>query len=152
MCVCVCVCVCVFDIHLAALGLSCSKQNLWSLLQNVNSYLRHVGSSSLTRDWAGASYIGNVWSLCHSLDHQGSPSFQVWFWVTACLDDPSILQGNLVPGHPPNHSSRLLPSFHVTGDRCLDTAVSGKGTCLFLIPAFVFIVYPPMCYRITESE
>ena len=114
----------------------------------------HMGSSSLTRDWAGASGppILGMWSLCHSLDHQGSPSFQVWFWVTACLDGPSILQGNLVPGHPPNHSSRLLPSYHITGDGCLDTAVSVKGICLFLIPAFVFTVYPAVCYRVTESE
>ena len=58
----------VIFIYLAALGLSCSMQDLQ--LQHSNTQLQHVGSSSLMRDQTQAPCTGRAES--QPLDHQGS--------------------------------------------------------------------------------
>ena len=62
---------------MAAPGLSCSTWNLLVAAWGLLSCSMHEGSSSLTRDWTWAPWIGSVES--YLLGHQGSPKAS-WFF------------------------------------------------------------------------
>ena len=83
-------------IYLAALGLSCGRQDLPSLFWHegsfscgMNAWLQHVGSSSLTRDRTQVPWIGST--ACNWTREVSSFPFFSWVvcffcYCVSCLD------------------------------------------------------------------